>query len=273
MKIIKTASGNKIKLSKKEWEGIGKTAGWMKDLKKHVPYTKEFYIGELLQFYRDCNKCGNSLAREHLETFYNKENLKQIFDFLIKVENQYKSSESTNKEETYDEYVSKIVHIFRNQYDRDKGNLPLHIGLSQGTFTGKVIKGLEGELVAVFTSPQMGQPFMMSRQELLEEGFKEEIKRSKNSKFDPYDDEQFLQYGLALKAIDDEKATDKKTYEEEQSSSPKPPNMPPIPSNKEEGTRNRLMEERDRLIKEKKGETNISNRNSWYKKGQNNETY
>jgi len=30
MKIIKTASGNRIKLSKKEWEEMGKKAGWMK---------------------------------------------------------------------------------------------------------------------------------------------------------------------------------------------------------------------------------------------------
>ena len=28
MKVIKTASGNQIKMSKSEWETIGKTAGW-----------------------------------------------------------------------------------------------------------------------------------------------------------------------------------------------------------------------------------------------------
>ena len=28
MKVIKTANGNDIELSKKEWESIGKTAGW-----------------------------------------------------------------------------------------------------------------------------------------------------------------------------------------------------------------------------------------------------
>jgi len=33
MKILKTASGNKLKLSKKEWQGIGKKAGWMKSAK------------------------------------------------------------------------------------------------------------------------------------------------------------------------------------------------------------------------------------------------
>ena len=30
MKILKTASGSQIKLSKSEWETIGRTAGWMK---------------------------------------------------------------------------------------------------------------------------------------------------------------------------------------------------------------------------------------------------
>ena len=30
MKILKTANGNEIKLSKAEWETIGKTAGWIK---------------------------------------------------------------------------------------------------------------------------------------------------------------------------------------------------------------------------------------------------
>jgi len=30
MKVIKTANGNEIKLSKSEWESIGKTAGWMR---------------------------------------------------------------------------------------------------------------------------------------------------------------------------------------------------------------------------------------------------
>ena len=31
MKIIKTASGKKIKMSKTEWESVGKQAGWMKE--------------------------------------------------------------------------------------------------------------------------------------------------------------------------------------------------------------------------------------------------
>jgi len=30
MKIIKTASGNQIKMSKSEWQSIGKEAGWVK---------------------------------------------------------------------------------------------------------------------------------------------------------------------------------------------------------------------------------------------------
>jgi len=30
MKLVKTASGKKLKISKKEWQSIGKKAGWMK---------------------------------------------------------------------------------------------------------------------------------------------------------------------------------------------------------------------------------------------------
>ena len=30
MKVIKTASGKKLKMSKKEWQAMGKKAGWMK---------------------------------------------------------------------------------------------------------------------------------------------------------------------------------------------------------------------------------------------------
>jgi len=36
MKLIKTASGNRIKISKKEWESIGKKAGWMKKAQVEV---------------------------------------------------------------------------------------------------------------------------------------------------------------------------------------------------------------------------------------------
>jgi len=44
MKLIKTASGKKtIRVSKSEWESIGKTAGWMKIAKKYdVEYSPDF---------------------------------------------------------------------------------------------------------------------------------------------------------------------------------------------------------------------------------------
>ena len=34
MKVIKTASGNQVKMSKSEWETIGKTAGWINEAAK-----------------------------------------------------------------------------------------------------------------------------------------------------------------------------------------------------------------------------------------------
>jgi hypothetical protein len=46
MKIVKTASGKKLKMSKKEWEKIGKKAGWYKeaDVREHSYYPR--YIKE-----------------------------------------------------------------------------------------------------------------------------------------------------------------------------------------------------------------------------------
>ena len=43
MKVIKTASGKKtIKMSKREWEGIGKTAGWMKTADDYEDVKREY---------------------------------------------------------------------------------------------------------------------------------------------------------------------------------------------------------------------------------------
>jgi len=43
MKVIKTANGNEIKLSKSEWESIGKTAGWI-TAGKVVPVEKAILV-------------------------------------------------------------------------------------------------------------------------------------------------------------------------------------------------------------------------------------
>jgi len=49
MKIIKTASGKKqIKISKSEWQSIGRKAGWMKEAKKYdVEYSPSFSSPEV----------------------------------------------------------------------------------------------------------------------------------------------------------------------------------------------------------------------------------
>jgi len=44
MKIIKTANGNKLKLSKKEWERIGNKAGWVKKSSICVLIQKKDYL-------------------------------------------------------------------------------------------------------------------------------------------------------------------------------------------------------------------------------------
>jgi len=56
MKIIKTASGKKIKMSKKEWESIGKTAGWAKEASNDLlSYDGVISLGDKLSSKRyDC---------------------------------------------------------------------------------------------------------------------------------------------------------------------------------------------------------------------------
>lgn len=44
MKITKTASGNKITLSKSEWQNIGKKAGWIKEAQSPFVLTDQFNV-------------------------------------------------------------------------------------------------------------------------------------------------------------------------------------------------------------------------------------
>ena len=44
MKVIKTASGNQIKMSKSEWETIGRTAGWVDDRLDLSPQENEVEV-------------------------------------------------------------------------------------------------------------------------------------------------------------------------------------------------------------------------------------
>jgi len=83
MKLIKTASGNQIKLSKSEWESIGKTAGWISTVGM---YDENFGDGyqrmiddgedpyEVQKFYEDtqrnsvekeCKGCGKTVKIKH----------------------------------------------------------------------------------------------------------------------------------------------------------------------------------------------------------------
>ncbi|UCH72084.1 MAG: hypothetical protein JSW62_00610 [Thermoplasmatales archaeon] len=54
MKVIKTANGKKIKLSKSEWESIGKTAGWMK--------TADDYPTDIYEKYQGFNKSNPNIV-------------------------------------------------------------------------------------------------------------------------------------------------------------------------------------------------------------------
>jgi len=73
MKVIKTASGKKtIKISKSEWESIGKTAGWMKEAKwkgdveiKNTGENTEQTVGELKKEVTKLKKQQEKYKKEH----------------------------------------------------------------------------------------------------------------------------------------------------------------------------------------------------------------
>ena len=81
MKIIKTASGNQVKMSKSEWESIGKTAGWITaenfrwDVTGLTPNPKNNPLQTIIQIADMYGKdVGPNVARdiaEYLEEKYN----------------------------------------------------------------------------------------------------------------------------------------------------------------------------------------------------------
>ena len=78
MKILKTASGkNKIKMSKKEWQGIGKKAGWWSDMTNNSPWSTERggspgYSQEDQDFFNssdivECKGCNLKMRRAYVD--------------------------------------------------------------------------------------------------------------------------------------------------------------------------------------------------------------
>lgn len=83
MKLIKTASGKKqIKISRKEWEAIGKKAGWVEEIARtHVELTKEKLkksIGEEGL----CSISGDKTTIAGLTVDRNADRNISIFDFI-----------------------------------------------------------------------------------------------------------------------------------------------------------------------------------------------
>jgi len=65
MKIIKTASGNQIKMSKAEWEDIGKTAGWEDEpqAEAELPPVTDEEINQLSYFMETVSNNMEALKR------------------------------------------------------------------------------------------------------------------------------------------------------------------------------------------------------------------
>jgi len=63
MNIIKTASGNQVKMSKSEWESIGKTAGWISTVGM---YDEKFYEDtQRNSVEKECKGCGKTVKIKH----------------------------------------------------------------------------------------------------------------------------------------------------------------------------------------------------------------
>ncbi len=86
MKSIRTASGRKITMSKREWEGIGKRAGWVKKASESEPKT---YITKTEE--------GFSLIHQGSPLTASNRSLKDAFDvakkYNLTVEHIYENGE------------------------------------------------------------------------------------------------------------------------------------------------------------------------------------
>jgi hypothetical protein len=66
MKLVKTASGQTIKMSKSEWKSIGKTAGWIKESDEEATEG----AGEAKSECRECGKeCSTSACESEAGVF------------------------------------------------------------------------------------------------------------------------------------------------------------------------------------------------------------
>jgi len=81
MKLIKTASGKKIKMSKKEWQSIGKTAGWIKKAQFGMFNSTDYVNIGSTPNGEDCAQLGsdnyNALSRIEGRAYINQ--LKRMF--------------------------------------------------------------------------------------------------------------------------------------------------------------------------------------------------
>jgi len=121
MKVIKTASGNQIKISKSEWKSIGKTAGWMKEGAKWVATDSDFnkanYPKEIGKTYD--NPPSYVQVKEIEETPVTDEEINQLSYFMDTVSNNMEAlkrvldlvSRDPSYKEEYEMAISMVAKI------------------------------------------------------------------------------------------------------------------------------------------------------------------
>lgn len=112
MKLIKTASGNRIKISKSEWTSLGKEAGWMKETWQATLDFIEGVVGSVI--------LGSFMLAVALPAALRKENnpeetLKEFFDDLEETMKQVEQSDPLEFE-----YASKMLEGIKNAIATDE---------------------------------------------------------------------------------------------------------------------------------------------------------
>ena len=104
MKVIKTAGGNQIKMSKSEWETIGKTAGWMKKAEDDMDFLsgKEPTLDEVIAA-KDNKLHDDFLATGQL--------LKAYGEYIIKLNDMTDDIDDIAIQKKADELIREAMRV------------------------------------------------------------------------------------------------------------------------------------------------------------------
>jgi hypothetical protein len=121
MKLQKTANKNTIKISKSEWETIGKTAGWDKDIDVEQPgkwenYTKQ----ELIEKRDEAKERQEKRKKEGKKADTKDTELLRELNFAIRAKGDWGKASSSKKNTKQAQTRSAIEATFQNIVEKSK---------------------------------------------------------------------------------------------------------------------------------------------------------